>query len=114
MAEPKPIYLGIKGTVIALDADTGTQLWATHLEGSDFVNVVLDGDQLYGATHGEVFCLDPKTGAHRWHNPLKGFGWGLVTIATENSAENALLTVLAEKRRQEQQASAAASTHAGS
>jgi outer membrane protein assembly factor BamB len=114
MARSKTIYLGIKGSVLALDPATGNQLWATHLKGSDFVHVVLDGDHLYAATHGEIFCLDPKTGEGRWHNPLKGFGWGLVSIATENSAENTLLTVLAEKRRQEAQARAASSAGAAS
>jgi outer membrane protein assembly factor BamB len=101
MPQSSAIYLGIKGSVIALDTTTGQPLWTTHLKGSDFVNVVLDGDNLYAATHGEVFCLDPKTGAARWHNPLRGFGLGLVSIATESIPPGALLTLLAEKQRQE-------------
>jgi outer membrane protein assembly factor BamB len=101
MPQSQTIYLGIKGSVIALDASTGRALWTTHLKGSDFVNVVLDGDNLYAATYGEIFCLDPQTGDGRWHNPLKGFGLGLVSIATESIAPGALLTVLAEKQRQE-------------
>lgn len=101
MPHSKIVYLGIKGSVIALDAATGRQIWATHLKGSDFVHVVLDGDHLYAATYGEVFCLDPKTGDGRWHNPLKGFGLGLVSIATENISPSALLTLVAEARRRE-------------
>ena len=40
------IFIGIKGSVIAIEAATGRQCWSTHLKGSDFVNVVLDGDNL--------------------------------------------------------------------
>jgi outer membrane protein assembly factor BamB len=114
MTHSKIIYLGIKGSVLAIDPDSGRQLWVTHLKGGDFVNVVLDGDNLYAATHGEVFCLDPATGEGRWHNPLKGFGWGLVTIATETVSPNALLALFAEKRRQDQQAAANSSSAAAS
>ncbi len=75
------IYLGIKGTVLALDRRTGAEQWRTPLKGSDFVNVAVDGDTLYAAARGEIFCLDALTGRIRWHNPLKGMGWGLITIA---------------------------------
>jgi outer membrane protein assembly factor BamB len=109
MPASKIIYLGIKGTVLALDASSGKQLWGTHLKGSDFVHVVLDGDHLYASTHGEIFCLDAKTGAGRWQNELPGMGWGLVSIATEN-APYALVTLLAEKRRRDEAASSSAAT----
>ena len=32
---------------------------------------------------GELFALDPKSGELLWHEPLKGFGTGLVTLATD-------------------------------
>ncbi len=105
MAQSKFIYLGVKGSVVALDSDTGGQLWATHLKSSDFVNVVLDGSNLYAATRGEIFCLDPETGNARWHNPLKGFGLGLVSIAGEAIPQN-LTLLMEEKRRRDQQAAA--------
>jgi outer membrane protein assembly factor BamB len=113
MPHSKTIYLGIKGSVVAVDAASGQQLWAAHLKGHEFVNVVLDGDNLYAATHGEIFCLDPKTGERRWHNPLKGFGWGLVSIAAESISPSALLSLVAEKRRREAQAAAASTAAAG-
>ena len=106
MPSSKIIYLGIKGTVIALDGGTGEQLWATHLCGYDFVHVVLDGDAVYGATRGEIYCLDARTGEGRWHNKLSGMGYGLVSIATEN-AQNSLVTLLAEKKRRDDAAAAA-------
>jgi outer membrane protein assembly factor BamB len=53
------IFLGIKGAVVALDRETGRQLWKTALRGKDFVNVMLDKDRVIAATKGEIFCLDP-------------------------------------------------------
>jgi outer membrane protein assembly factor BamB len=82
------IYLGIKGTVIAINRATGEELWQTTLKGGDFVNVVLDGNQLYATTRGEIFCLDTKTGEPRWHNSLKGMGLGLISIATPSGNQS--------------------------
>jgi len=87
MARPNVIFIGIKGTVVALDRLTGEAVWVTGLKGSDFVNLVIDGDHLYATNKGEVFCLDPATGGIRWHNPLKGMKRGLVTIATSSGSQ---------------------------
>ena len=97
------LYIGIRGTVVALDRVTGQEIWRTDLKGSDFVNVVLDGGDLFAATHGELTCLDPSTGRIRWNNPLKGLGWGLMSIAGNQQA-----VVLRAKKQQEEAASAAA------
>jgi outer membrane protein assembly factor BamB len=97
MAQVSPLFIGIKGTVLAIDRATGQEIWRTALEGSDFVNVVLEDGVLYAATRGELFCLDPATGQVRWHNPLKGLGWGLVTIANGQQAP-----ALGENQRQEE------------
>ena len=35
------VFIGIKGSVVALNRNTGEQVWVTHLKGSDFVNVIL-------------------------------------------------------------------------
>ena len=108
MAKARFIYLGIRGTVLALNPLTGVPVWERKLKGAEFVNVVLDGNNLLAATRGEVFCLDPESGHIRWHNPLKGYGWGLVSIATANAPTNPLLA--AEKQRQDEEAAAAASS----
>ncbi len=104
------VYIGIKGSVLALNRVTGRQAWGTHLKGSDFVNVVLQDDVLLASCYGEVFCLDPLTGNVLWHNPLKGLGIGLATIAAEHSQGSATGLLLAEKRRRDQQASSAAAS----
>jgi outer membrane protein assembly factor BamB len=98
------VYIGVKGTVVALDSATGDEVWQTELKGSQFVNLVLNGGDLFATTRGEVFCLDARTGRLRWHNPLRGFGWGLVTIATPaNSGGNSAPSAMAEQLTREQQ-----------
>jgi len=100
------VFIGIKGSVVALDRATGQQVWATHLKGSDFVNVAVQNGAILASCGGEVFCLDPLRGDALWHNPLKGFGTGLATIATEQNPGDGNAPVLAEKRRRDEEAAA--------
>ena len=102
------VFIGIKGSVVALNRATGQQVWTAKLKGSYFVNVVLDGGKVLAACCGEIFCLDPLTGAVRWHNPLKGFGTDLATIATAYNPGSGNAPVLAEKRRLEEAAASGA------
>jgi outer membrane protein assembly factor BamB len=101
------IFTGIKGSVVALDRATGKQVWVARLKSYDFVTVMVDEGKVYAACCGEVFCLDPQTGAILWHNSLKGFGTGIVSLATA-TAQSTESTLLAQKRRRDQQAAAAA------
>ncbi len=98
------VFIGIKGSVVALNRATGQQVWATHLKGSDFVNVVVQDGAVLASCYGEIFSLDPLTGIGMWHNPLKGFGTGLATIATQQHPGEGNLPVLSEKRRRDQEA----------
>jgi len=102
------VFVGIKGSVVALNRTTGQQMWATHLKGSDFVNVVLRDGAILASCCGEIFCLNPLTGQGLWQNPLKGFGRGLATIATDNTLGSSPTPALAEKRHRDEQAAAAA------
>jgi len=97
------IFVGISGTVLALDKSTGTEAWRTELPGSFFVNVAVEGNSIYASTRGEIFCLDPASGAIRWNNPLKGLGRGLVSIGLPGGQSAAM----AEKILQDEQAAAA-------
>jgi outer membrane protein assembly factor BamB len=81
---PKNILLvGVKGAALAFRRDTGEHLWATELKSSsnDFVTVIGDDTRAYAHTGGELFCLDLLTGNQLWHDKLKGFGYGLATLA---------------------------------
>ena len=93
MATSSLMFIGINGSVLALDKSNGREVWRAKLTGSDFVNVVIEDGSIYATTKGEIFCLSTTSGEIRWHNPLKGLGWGLVSIGLPG-AQNA---VLAEK-----------------
>src|SRR5688500_11986850 len=79
------VFVGIKNAVVALDRRDGTEVWRAKLKGSSFVTVLWDGEALLAANHGEVFRLDPATGAVSWHNPMKGFGFGVVSLAASRA-----------------------------
>ena len=98
------IFVGIKGEVLALDRATGTTRWRSALKGSDFVNVTLQGGDLFAASKGRLYRLDPASGTILWCNELPGLGWGVVTIAGGSQIAPA-----EEKRRRDAQAAAAAS-----
>ncbi len=104
------IFVGIKGSVVALHRATGQQVWATRLKGGEFVNVVVEPGAILATNYGEIFCLDPLTGKLRWQNPLKGFGRGLATIATENNLGGGMTAAMAQKLRQDEEAAAAGAT----
>lgn len=98
------VFVGVKGTVVALDRTTGSERWRTKLVGADFVNVVIDGHDVFASTKGQIHCLDATTGSVRWRNELKGLGYGFVSIG---SASGQQVTAATIKRRQEQAAAAA-------
>ena len=106
------VFVGIKGSVVALNRATGQQVWVTHLKGYDFVNVILDDEVILASCYGEVFCLDPLTGEGLWHNPLKGFGRGLATMATERNPGPSVAVGSAQKHRSDEAASAAGASAA--
>lgn len=103
------VFVGIKHSVVALDMRTGEEIWRTKLKGSDFVTVLWDGQGLVAANSGEVFALDPESGAVLWHNPLKGMGLGLVSLASSRAPTDPGTSVAgaATARRQAQAAAAA-------
>ncbi len=98
------VFIGIKGSVVALYRDTGQQAWATPLKGMDFVNIVLERNRVLATACGEIFCLDALAGQVLWHNPLKGYGRGLATIATENNPDASNASVVAEKQQRDEAA----------
>jgi outer membrane protein assembly factor BamB len=113
MSDSNFVFLGLNGSVIALDDTTGDQVWTTRLKGSDFVNLILNENKLYATTKGEIFCLDSGTGKILWQNPLRGMGHGLVCIAAPGSQPN-LAAAIKKKKNQDDAAATAAVTAAGS
>jgi outer membrane protein assembly factor BamB len=106
------MFVGIKGSVVALRRDSGEQMWAVKM-GGDFVTVAVEDGQVFAAAKGEIFCLDPRNGRQLWRNPLKGFGIGLATMAFSGGSSGMGMAALAEKARQDEQAAASAVVAAG-
>ena len=80
------IFVGIKNSVVAIDARTGDEVWRAKLRGmTSFVTVHWDGEFLVAATYGELFGLDWKDGTIVWHNKMKGLGLGMVTLASSRA-----------------------------
>jgi outer membrane protein assembly factor BamB len=98
------IFVGIGGYAAAIDRATGSEIWRTKLRGSDFVNVAVDGRDVFATTRGRLYCLDTTTGTIKWENELKGLGWGLVGIAGTDA-----VTAAEAERRERAARSAAAS-----
>jgi outer membrane protein assembly factor BamB len=103
MKTSEMVFVGIKGSVVAVNRADGTLLWSTCLKGMDFVNVIFQDAKILATCSGEIFCLDPQSGKLLWHNPLKGFGVGLATMAIEDS-DTANAPSMAQKRRRDQAA----------
>ena len=89
------------------------EVWRTQLKGGvgrsgTFVTLQRDGDLLYAGVGGELYALEPKTGTILWHNPLKGLGFGVISILGDaDGAANALPLAAEELRRQAAAAAAA-------
>ncbi len=105
------MYVGIKGSAVALDRITGDIVWQTKLKGVGFVNLVCDEACIYATTAGEAFCLDPATGEIRWNNPLKGLGLGLASMLVPGSPSQQQQQLLfAEQQRRDQESSSASTS----
>jgi outer membrane protein assembly factor BamB len=102
------VYVGIKGCVVALDRDSGDEMWRADLRSAEFVSLSFDGTGLFAANSGEAWRLDPATGEMIWHNQMKGLGRGLVSLASSMSANAASTMEIAEEKRRRDAATAAA------
>ena len=107
MTKSDLVFLGICGSVMALDNNSGVRVWEAKLKGNSFVTLLVEGERILAGAQGEIFCLDAASGKTLWHDALKGYGLGLMSIATKNGSSDAV-TLAAQKANQEEGASAAA------
>jgi hypothetical protein len=82
------VYVGVQHKVLAFDRKSGAAVWTAELpakykSSGSFVHVVRDAEGLFATCAGELFALDPKSGELLWHEPLKGLGTGIVSVATD-------------------------------
>ena len=109
MARDHLIFIGIRGSVLALNRDSGSIIWEARLPGSSFVNLAWDENRVYALSNGEVFCLDAGNGSILWKNPLKGFGYGLGSILVPGQTNNNPAGIVAQLAAEEE--AARAQTH---
>ncbi|QDU52759.1 outer membrane protein assembly factor BamB family protein [Gimesia panareensis] len=99
------LFLGFNSRVLAMDRDTGALIWSWKAPKgrSSYVAVLVDDGQLFVSIDGYTYCLDPFSGDQLWFNGLKGFGYGLPTLATAeqhtNSAGAAEMRAREQRRR---------------
>jgi outer membrane protein assembly factor BamB len=105
------VYLGVKGSVVAIDKRRGKELWRTKLKGAGFTTVLVEDDLIVAHTGGELYGLDPKSGRLIWHNPLPGMGYGLAMLATKGAPNQEVMAQMIHS--QESSDSTMASTPAG-
>lgn len=76
------LYAAISGTVLAIDVQSGKELWRRTVRPGVGVTTIDPRDKrIIVAAAGELWALDAKDGEILWHNPLKGLGLGFLSIA---------------------------------
>ena len=107
MAQPDLIFIGIRGSVLALDKLSGRRVWETKLKGSSFVTLLVEDNCVLAGAQGELFCLAANNGNILWQDGLKVYGFGLISIATANGSSD-MAAIAAEHNRQQQASTSAA------
>ena len=109
MKNTEMVFVGFNGKAAALDRRSGDILWQWSApKGAGYVSLLLDGDSLLAVVNGYTYCLDPRTGQQLWFNPMKGFGFGVTSIATATGPTPH--AELAERQAEQQRAAAASTT----
>ena len=103
------VYLGVKGSVVAIDKRTGRELWRTHLNGSSLTTLMVDEDVILAYTRGHLYGINPESGRQIWHNKLPGLGHGFAALAMRGAAGQDV-----SSQAQQAQAAAAAAAVAAS
>ena len=97
------VFVGFNSRVAALDKQTGTLVWSWRAPKTGYVTVLYEAGVLLVAVNGYMYGLDPSTGALRWSNEMKGFGFGVTSLATVTQSATAnLLAAAAQEETQEE------------
>lgn len=82
MQEQQVFYAAISGTVLALELETGREVWRQAVsKGANVTTIYPRGARVIAAAAGELWALDAKSGQILWHNKLKGLGVGFVCLS---------------------------------
>jgi hypothetical protein len=66
----------------------------------------------FAHTTGELFALDAATGKLLWQDGLKGYGYGLASLATRSSPNNRQVVLAENLLEQQRQCDGSAATTA--
>lgn len=95
------LFVGIKGSVVALKKSSGEVAWSIKLrQGASYVPLVSEDGFVFALSGGEVTCLSAADGRPVWHNELKGFGRGHSLLAgAPNAGVVPAVAALEEQQR---------------
>ena len=84
----KSLFVGICGSIVSIEKETGRELWSTHLTKYEFVTFTADDNSIYAHTSGHLFCIDKENGTILWKNELKGLGNGFASILADSESNS--------------------------
>ncbi|MCA9006799.1 MAG: PQQ-binding-like beta-propeller repeat protein [Planctomycetaceae bacterium] len=100
------LFVSFNSRVVALNRDTGNLLWSwkSPKGRSNYLAILVDDEQLFVSIDGYTYCLDPYSGREIWFNPLKGYGYGIPTLATANfnTGSSAAAELIAREQSRQQ------------
>lgn len=97
-------YVGFNSRVIAMDRETGRNVWSWHSPKgrSQHVAVMLDGDRLIVSVRGYMYALDAISGEQLWENSQPGMGYGIPSLTSirGNSGTAGAAAIIAQQQQQ--------------
>ena len=104
MNTPELVYVGFLCRVAALNRGTGEIVWQWEApQGRTYLTLLLDRDLLIVSVDGYMYGLLAATGQQLWSNPMKGFKFGVASIASASgSVQNVAAAASAQRAAQAQ------------
>lgn len=96
--ESEILYAGTGGFIVAINRESGCELWRTKLPRggtTQIVNLLLKGRQLFVGYDGRVVCIDADTGSVLWQNGLPKTGYNPVIMAMVGAGASAAIVLAA-------------------
>ena len=78
------LFVGFNGVVVALEKQSGEQVWKWDCPkpSRQMVAILVEEECVFASSAGYTYCLEGLTGQQLWYNPLKGLGSGVPCLAT--------------------------------
>jgi outer membrane protein assembly factor BamB len=89
-SKSETIFVGTRGFVAALDAESGEQVWRTRFPtcaASSQLTMLLKGGRLFVGYADRAYCLESNTGAILWTNDVGASDDQSVRLAMPGATE---------------------------